>query len=332
MPDLQPAVSWWGRRRGLQKAGIVVGGVSILFMVIVGVTGESDEQTAIAPVESTVDPATRGSIPTTAAPATTAAPTSTTAAPTTSTVEDAPAPVPSDPGVTGNVTEVIDGDTVGVTYNGLRESVRLLGIDTSETGEAFSAEATAALSRLVTGKTVRLEFDIVPRDQYDRLLAFVWVGSTTANAEMLRLGLATLYTVPPNVMYVEVLRAAQDEAQAARRGMWGAPAGSPLEIMSLHFNAQGNDNNNLNDEYIVFKALVAGTLAGYAVEDQTGHRYNFPDRVFLRGKTFTLRTGSGTDTKTDLYWNMSVSAVWNNDGDTVKVLDPEGHVVLSRSY
>jgi micrococcal nuclease len=241
-----------------------------------------------------------------------------------------PPAAPFDSSVT--VTEVIDGDTIGVTYNGLPESVRLLGIDTSETGEAFSAEATAALTNLVRGKMVRLEFDIVRRDQYDRLLAFVWVGSTTANAEMLRLGLATLYTVPPNVMYVEVLQAAQDEARAARRGMWGAPSGSPLQIVSIHYNAEGNDNNNLNNEYIVFKALVAGTLAGYAVEDQAGHRYDFPDRVFQKGQTFTLHTGSGTDRQTDLYWNMSRSGVWNNDGDTVKVLDPQGRVLLSRDY
>lgn len=330
MPDLQPAVSWWERRRVLQRAGIVVGGVFILFMLIIAAAGRSDEQTAIAPAVTAVDLATTGSAPTTAAPVTTAAPTPTTALPTTSTVEDAPAPASL--GANVGVTDVIDGDTVGVTLNGVHESVRLLGIDTSEVGEAFSAEAKDALSSLVGGKTARLEFDIVLRDQYDRLLAFVWVGSTNANAEMLRLGLATLYTVPPNVMYVDALQAAQDEAQAARRGMWGAPAGSPLEIVSIHYNAEGNDNNNLNDEYLVFKALVAGTLAGYAVEDQTGHRYDFPDRVWQKGQTFTLHTGSGTDRQTDLYWNMSRSAVWNNDGDTVKVLDPEGHMVLNREY
>lgn len=314
----------------MQKVGIIVGGAFILLMVIGGAMGGKAERTAITPAGTAVDPAPTGPTPTAVGPVATEAPTTTTAAPTTSTVEDAAAPSPRDARVT--VTEVIDGDTVGVSYNGLHESVRLLGIDTSETGEAFSAEATAALSNLVSGKTVRLAFDIVRRDQYDRLLAFIWVGSTTANAEMLRLGLATLYTVPPNVMYVEVLQAAQDEAQAARRGMWGAPAGSPLEIVSIHFNAEGNDNNNLNDEYVVFKALVAGTLAGYAVEDQTGHRYNFRDRVLQKGQTFTLHTGSGTDRQTDLYWNMSGSAVWNNDGDTVKVLDPEGHVALNRDY
>jgi Micrococcal nuclease (thermonuclease) homologs len=296
---------------------VVIGAVLLALMIGLVSCGE-DRTTATT---STVAPT---------AAVTTEAATTTTGAPTSSTV--APTAEPMTAAVAVTVTEVIDGDTIGVTYNGLHESVRLLGIDASETGEAYNAEATAALKKLVGGKTARLEFDVVGRDQYDRLLAFVWVGSTTANAEMLRLGLATIYTVPPNVKYVEVLQAAQNEAQAARRGMWGAPAGSPLAIVSIHYNAEGNDNNNLNDEYVVFKALVAGTLAGYAVEDQTGHRYDFPDRVFKKGQTFTLHTGSGTDTPTDLYWNMSKSAVWNNDGDTVKVLDPQGHVVLNRDY
>ena len=282
--------------------------------VINGAACAGDERSTITSIGTAADPAAVGSGPTTTA------------------VGEAPITVPPDATVGVTVTEVIDGDTIGVTYSGAHESVRLLGIDTSEIGEAFSAEAIAALRTLLLGKTVRLEFDVVRRDQYDRLLAFVWVGSTAANAEMLRLGLATLYTVPPNVLYVEVLRAAQDEARVARRGIWAAPARSPVEIVTIHSDAAGDDTANLNDEYVVFKTVVAGTLAGYAVEDQSGHRYDFPDRVFENGRTFTLRTGAGADTQTDLYWNMSGSAVWNNDGDTVKVLDPEGHVVVSKDY
>ena len=41
------------------------------------------------------------------------------------------------------------------------------------------------------------------------------------NAELLRQGVATLYTVPPNVRFVDALQHAQDEAQAARVGIWG---------------------------------------------------------------------------------------------------------------
>jgi hypothetical protein len=104
-----------------------------------------------------------------------------------------------------------------------------------------------------------------------------------------------------------------------------------LEIVSINYDAPGNDNDNLNEEYVVFKVLVSGTLLGYAVEDQTGHRYEFPDRIFSAEQVFKLHTGVGTDTQTDLYWGMS-SAVWNNEGDTVKVLDSQGHILLSHSY
>ena len=152
------------------------------------------------------------------------------------------------------------------------------------------------------------------------------------NAEMLRQGVATLYTVPPDVKHVDQLTAAQNEAQAAERGIWGASAGSPLQILTVNYDAPGNDNFNLNAEYVVFKTLVSGSLLGYAVEDETGHRYNFSDRIFQAGETFKLHTGEGTDTQTDLYWGASGSAIWNNDGDTVKVLDPEDHIVTNYGY
>lgn len=56
-----------------------------------------------------------------------------------------------------------------------------------------------------------------------------------------------------------------------------------------------------------------------------------PDRIFSSGQTFRLYTGSGADSQTALYWG-SEGAIWNNGGDTVKVLDPEGHIVASKAY
>jgi hypothetical protein len=79
-------------------------------------------------------------------------------------------------------------------------------------------------------------------------------------------------------------------------------------------------------------ALATGSLKGYAVEDESGHRYNFTDTVFTKGQTITLDTGEGTDIQTDLYWGATGTAIWNNDGDTVKVLDSTGDIVVSQSY
>lgn len=235
-------------------------------------------------------------------------------------------------GDTGVVSQVVDGDTIAVQIGGTSKTVRLIGIDAPETGQPFAAEAKAALNQMVRGKTVRIELDVEEIDQYGRTLAYVWIGHTMVNEEMLRQGLATLYTVPPNVKYAGVLQTAQDKAEAAGRGIWGSSTGSPVKIVSVRYDAPGNDNNNLNEEYITFQVLVSGSLVGYAVQDESGKTYYFPDRIYQKGQTFRLHSGRGTDTQTDLYWGMTGTAVWNNDGDTVKVLDPQGKIVESYSY
>lgn len=231
------------------------------------------------------------------------------------------------------VMEVIDGDTFCALVSGRgEERVRLIGIDAPESGEPFYDEARLELAQLLSHGTPQLETDIEERDQYGRLLAYVWVGELFVNAELLRRGVATLYTIPPNVKHVDQLKAAQDEAQAAARGMWSAPGQSPVKIMRVNYNAPGDDNLNLNEEYVVFEMLISGTLLGYSVQDEAGHRYRFPDLVFRKGDVFKLHSGKGTDTRTDLYWGATGSAIWNNSGDTVKVVDPEGRIVESYSY
>ena len=84
--------------------------------------------------------------------------------------------------VTANavVEHVVDGDTIDVLVDGREERVRLTGIDTPErerrdTGtaaECFAAEATGFTESLLpVGTAVRLERDIVGRDDYGRVLA-----------------------------------------------------------------------------------------------------------------------------------------------------------------
>ena len=54
--------------------------------------------------------------------------------------------------------------------------VQLIGIDAAELDQApWGIEARDVLRGLVDGKTVRLETDITIRDQYRRLLAYVYV-------------------------------------------------------------------------------------------------------------------------------------------------------------
>jgi micrococcal nuclease len=117
------------------------------------------------------------------------------------------------------VAVVVDGDTFRCR-DGRR--VRLVGIDSPEHDQApFGGQARTALAQLVSpGAEVRLELDAAPRDQYGRVLAYVWAEGRLVNETMVHDGWAVLYTVPPNVKYAARLRKAQKEARAAGAGLW----------------------------------------------------------------------------------------------------------------
>ncbi|VTT85701.1 Competence-like protein [Halorubrum sp. DM2] len=107
-----------------------------------------------------------------------------------------------------------------------------------------------------------------------------------------------------------------------------------LEVEAINADAEGDDRENLNDEYVVFENTGEESidLSGWTVEDEASHSYELPQGFTLdAGATVTLRTGSGADTDTELYWG-SGSPIWNNAGDTVILSDADGEHVLEASY
>jgi micrococcal nuclease len=127
------------------------------------------------------------------------------------------------------VVAVADGDTIEVVAgSGERDTVRLLGVDTPETRhptqpvECFGPEAAAYTARRLTGRVVRLEGDVEPRDRYDRRLAYVIVGGERFNDELLRLGYAELLVIEPNHAHAREMLQAELEAKRARLGLWSA--------------------------------------------------------------------------------------------------------------
>ena len=100
--------------------------------------------------------------------------------------------------------------------------MRLIGIDTPELVQSpLGGQAHEALTRLVAGKTVQLEIDNTERDEYGHLLAYVFVGETCVNVELLvREGMSLQYIVSPNVSHAEEYQRAQKEARRAGRRVW----------------------------------------------------------------------------------------------------------------
>lgn len=122
------------------------------------------------------------------------------------------------------VRSVTDGDTFACT-DGRR--VRLLLLDAPEINQPpYGHEARKELARMLTlGSVVHLEYDLEKQDRYGRALAYVHLpDGRMANEEMVRAGYAVVSVYPPNVQYVERMRAAARAAQEARRGLWATPA------------------------------------------------------------------------------------------------------------
>jgi micrococcal nuclease len=155
---------------------------------------------------------------------------------------------PTGPVEGATVASVTDGDTIRVILNGQNVPVRYIGIDTPETQngvEPIGREASEANSRLVAGGDVWLETDVSETDRYGRLLRNVWVETDTGwlfvNLELVRLGLATVVTFPPDVKYHDaLLLPAQREAREAGLGIWGLPVATPTPPGILPLVPQGN--------------------------------------------------------------------------------------------
>lgn len=241
---------------------------------------------------------------------------------------------------TAIVSEVIDGDTVKL-QNG--ETVRLLGINAPEKGQPYYEESTNRLKQLIEGKEVILEKDVNDKDQYGRLLRYIFLNGENINVKLVREGLATVYIIPPNTKYEAELKEAENEAKNSKINIWRQPKRGECDnrcigIYYFHWDAAGNDCDNLNDEYVVFKnsCPYPCNLTGWSVKDESSRDpYIFPEFILESGSTVTLYTGCGTDTDTSLYWCSSgytCNAIWNNRGDTLYLRNSNGELVLSYSY
>ncbi|MGB6317598.1 MAG: thermonuclease family protein [Litorimonas sp.] len=130
-------------------------------------------------------------------------------------------------GEQGGVSAVTSGHTLTLE-DGL--NVRLAGITAPSRSEPWGREAREGLSALLRGRTVQLSYGGDPRDRYDRALAQLHTLTTEGTPDLwiqedlVRLGLARVYTWPKELIDHVRLYKAEGEARRAGRGLWGHPA------------------------------------------------------------------------------------------------------------
>lgn len=143
----------------------------------------------------------------------------------------APGDEPLPPSASARVIDVVDGDTVVVSLQGRRVSVRLIGIDTPETKkpltpiECYGPEATAFLQSLIPPGTILiLHRDIESRDHFGRLLAYLFRhdDGLFVNQEILAHGFARTLSIAPNITYSRDFEIVASRARTEKRGLWKA--------------------------------------------------------------------------------------------------------------
>ncbi len=118
------------------------------------------------------------------------------------------------------VARIIDGDTVELEGG---DRLRLLAIDTPESGEPLHDEASAMLARLALGKTAMVEFAGRRRDGYGRLLGYLLIDTLYINKAVIDSGLGYVYLFRDNDLSsprVKSLLVAQQGAIERGVGLW----------------------------------------------------------------------------------------------------------------
>lgn len=127
------------------------------------------------------------------------------------------------------ISRVVDGDTVIVTLaDGTEKRIRLLLIDTPESVhpngeiEKFGPEASDyAKKYLSKGMKVTLERGNPERDNYDRLLGYIWVDGVNFNQHMIEEGYARVaYVFEPNTKYIDEFVEAEKRAKKKKLNIW----------------------------------------------------------------------------------------------------------------
>ena len=231
---------------------------------------------------------------------------------------------------------VLDGDSVRVDIDGVETEVRLLGINAPERDECWAEQARTTLEDNLSGDDISLIGS--EEDQYGRLLAYLYNGSTNVNRRQILDGSAIAMAFDHDEL--PDFLGAEEEAISLERGWWSPSAcgatgdRAEIGIWAIEPDAPGRDDHNPNGEFVaIVNDGSDADLTGWMLRDESSvHRYTFPPGFILEsGEIITVRSGCGQDDPRDLYW-CADGTVWNNSGDTVLLLDPSGAIAARVRY
>ncbi len=115
--------------------------------------------------------------------------------------------------------------------------------------------------------------------------------------------LSTIILAIPYVIFEERWSKSRLVGMKEGRGLWSiltttttttptpdSTSTTSVEIAYVHYDAYGNNNYNLNDEYIVIKNVgdTSVNLEGWILKDEAGHTFVFPSITLDPRETVTI--------------------------------------------
>ncbi|AQT76139.1 MULTISPECIES: lamin tail domain-containing protein [unclassified Streptomyces] len=139
--------------------------------------------------------------------------------------------------------------------------------------------------------------------------------------------LAAVLAAGALVSVAAVPAAAHDDDRHGHRGRHSA-----IVIGDVQHDGHGRDNRALNREWIEVRNTGRHpvNLHGFTLTDRDGNRYRF-DRLRLDGRSSVrVHTGSGRDTRSDVYQDRR-RPIWD-ERDTATLRDDRGNIVDTETW
>jgi len=216
------------------------------------------------------------------------------------------------------VSKVIDGDTIELSN---REKVRLLGINAPEINEPFGEEAKGFLSKMVEGKRVYVERDLRPRDEFGRLLAFLFIDDKNINLELVRSGSAHTFQLNKVSKYIKELREVENFAMKNQLGIWKKSNITCIKLVDLKISGE---------EKVVLRndCNFSIQLKNWILEDESHNRFIFPSYLFKPKEVIEIYS---TNKTAKFSFNKNFP-IWDREGDSLFLRDSQGLLVLFYRY
>lgn len=206
------------------------------------------------------------------------------------------------------IARVLDGDTFESADG---RKFRMLNINTPEKSEKYHELASDYMDEFVN-QSVDVEISGV--DKYGRTLARVYTPEYV-NLELVRLGFARKFLVSD--MEINEFESAEENAFNNGLGLWKK---------SEHFGCLAVELNE-KEEFLDIDSNCESEMIGWVIKDESTKKYKISKSVIDR---VILYSGEGKDNEKERYWG--VGNVWNNDRDSVFILDSEQDLVYYYSY